>query len=60
MKRIREEDKCLLEKKITMEEVSNKIKNTKDNVVPGAGGFMGSFYKVFWCYIKKDCTGNYP
>ena len=52
VKGIREDDKCQLEKKITMEEVSNTLKNTKNNVTPGAGGFTGSFYKVFWCYKK--------
>ena len=43
VKRISEEDKCQLERKITMEEVSNTLKNTKNNVAPGEGGFMGSF-----------------
>ena len=36
-----EDDKCQLEKKITMEEVSNTLKNTRNNVAPGAGGFTG-------------------
>ena len=40
-----------------MEEVSNTLKNTKINVAPGAGGFTGSFYKVFWCYLKKIVFG---
>ena len=53
MKKIIKEENCQLEKKITMEEVSNTLKNTKNNVAPGAGGFKSSFYKVFWCYIKK-------
>ena len=35
-----------------MEEVSRTLKNTKNNVAPGAGGFSGSFYKVFWCVMK--------
>ena len=53
VKKISEEENCQLEKKIMMEEVSNTVKNTKNNVAPGAGGFTGSFYKVFWCYINK-------
>ena len=58
VKRISEEENCQLEKKITMEEVSNTLKNTKNNVAPGAGGFKGSFYKVFWCFIKKIALGT--
>ena len=45
--KISEEERCQLKKKITMEEVSKMLKNTKNNVAPGAGGFTGSFYKVF-------------
>ena len=45
------------DKKKTMEEFSNTLKNTKNNVAPGGGGFTGSFYKVFWCYIKKIVLG---
>ena len=46
MKRISEEENCKLEKKITIDEVSNTLKNTK-NVAPGAGGFTVSLYKSF-------------
>ena len=52
VKGISEDDRCNLEKEIMMEEVSNTLKDTK-NVAPGAGGFTGSFYKVFWCFLKK-------
>ena len=27
-------------------------------MAPGAGGFTGSFYKVFWCYIKWIVLGT--
>ena len=54
VKRISEEENCQLEKKITMEEVSNTLKNTRNNVAPG---FTGSFYKVFWCFVKKIVLG---
>ena len=43
VKGISEDDKCQLEKNITMEEVSNTLKNTKKNVAPGAGHFIRSF-----------------
>ena len=42
VKGISEDDRCNLKDEITMEEVG--IKNTKNNVAPGAGGFTGSFY----------------
>ena len=58
MKKISKEERCQLEKKITIEEVSKTLKNTKNNVEPGAGGFTGSFYKVFWCYIKWIILGT--
>ena len=48
----------MLEKKITMEEISNTLKNTKNNVEPGAGGFTCSFYMVFWCFINKIILGS--
>ena len=47
MKGISEDDKCQSEKNITMEEVSNTLKNTKNNVAPGAGGFTGPFIRSF-------------
>ena len=58
MKKINKEESCQLEKNITIEEVGNTLKNTKNNVAPGAGGFMGSFHMVFWCYIKKIVLGT--
>ena len=58
VKMISEEENCQLERKITMGEVSNTLKNTKNNIAPGAGGFMGSFYKVFWCYVKWIVLGT--
>ena len=47
------EDNQKLECGITEEEVLLTLKNTKNNVVPGPGGFGGAFYKVFWKYLKK-------
>ena len=57
VKGMSESDRCQLEKEITLEEVSNILKNTKNNVAPGAGGFMGSFYKVFWCFFLISVGG---
>ena len=43
VKRISEADKEGLEKAITMEEVSKTLKNKRNNVAPGVGGFTGAF-----------------
>ena len=51
VKQISKHDKENLEQKISMEEVSNTLKNTRNNVAPGAGGFTGAFYKVFWKFL---------
>ena len=47
-----------LEKKITIEEVSKTLKNTRNNVSPGAGSFTGAFYKVFWIFLKIIVLGG--
>ena len=46
------EDSRKLECEITEGVVSVTLKNIKNNVTPGPGGFGGSFYKVFWKYLK--------
>ena len=53
MKEVSLGDMSRLERNITGEEVSNMLKQTRNNVAPGLGGFGGSFYKVFWKYLKK-------
>ena len=40
-----------------MDEISGTLKNTRNNVAPGAGGFTGAFYKVFWKYLKTIVLG---
>ena len=55
VKKVFEEDNMRMERKISEEEVSNTLKNTKNNIAPGHGGFGGSFYKVFWKFIKNYC-----
>ena len=57
IKKISEHDKERLDKEISMEEVSNTLKNTRNNVAPGAGGFTGAFYKVFWKFLKVIFLG---
>ena len=47
VKGISENYKCQLEKEITMEEVSNTLKNTKKNVSPVQAGSRGNFIKCF-------------
>ena len=53
LKKVSLDDKSRLEQKVTGEEVSNTLRQTRNNVAPGPGGFGGSFYKVFWKYLKK-------
>ena len=55
--KIDEEDANKLDTKITEEEVSSTLKNTKNNVAPGPGGFGGAFYKMFWKYFKQIVVG---
>ena len=50
--RLELEDTRRLECEITEEEVSVTLKNTKNNVAPGPGGFGGGFYNFFWYYLK--------
>ena len=37
-----------LEREIDQNEVSQCLKGTRNNVAPGASGFIGSFYMFFW------------
>ena len=53
MKKVSLDDKSRLEWKITGEDVSITLKQTRNNVAPGPGHFGGSFYKVFWKFLKN-------
>ena len=53
VKKVCTEDKARMDKKITEDEVSNTLKNTRNNVAPGSEGFGGNFYKVFWKFLKN-------
>ena len=57
LKTISEAKKVKLESEITINEVSQCLKNTRNNVAPGSLGFSGAFFKVFWCYIKYVVLG---
>ena len=57
MTKVDEESIERLDNEITEEEVSCTLKNTKNNVAPGPGGFGGAFYKVFWKYLKQIVVG---
>ena len=57
MTKIDEEDAKRLDNEITEEEVYCTLKDTKNNVAPGPGGFGGAFYKVFWKYFKPVVVG---
>ena len=57
VKQISEHDRENLDKRISMEEVNITLKNARNNVAPGAGGFTGAFYKVFWKFLKQIVLG---
>ena len=46
-----------MDRKITGDEVNNTLKNTRNKVAPGSGGFGGGFYKVFWKFLKTIVVG---
>ena len=52
IKKVSEDDKVRMEAEITEEEVGRSLKNTRNNLSPGHGGYSGDFYKVFWFYLK--------
>ena len=53
IKQVSEDDRVWMDVKITEEEVGETLKSTKNNIAPGHGGFSGSFYKVFWKFLKN-------
>ena len=50
--RISEQQKNIMEGKITLTEMTSYLKKTKNNVSPGSSGFTNEFYKFFWRDIK--------
>ena len=53
IKKISEDDRMRMDVRISEEEVGNTLKNPRNNIAPGYGGFGGNFYKVFWKFLKK-------
>ena len=51
IKKVNEGDKVRMDAEISEEEVGITLKNTRNNISPGHGGFGGDFYKVFWKYF---------
>ena len=57
IKKISNAEKARLEHNIQMDELSKCLKNTRNNIAPVCGGFLGAFYKVFWCFLKNVFLG---
>ena len=69
IKKLTDEEIARLEISIDQNEVSKCLQNTRNKVAPGASGFTGSFYKVFWKLLSSLVTrviinlssrGTYP
>ena len=45
-------DRELIEKDITIEELAQIVKKSKNNKSPGPDGFTNEFYKIFWPNIR--------
>ena len=52
MKIISQAEKEALENPINMNELSECLGRTRNNISLGASGFSGSFYKMFWDLLK--------
>ena len=52
IKKISEYETEALENPIGMSELNDALLNTRNNVSTGVSGFSGSFYKVFWKWLK--------
>ena len=55
IKKIPDVECTILEKKITMDDLSRCLKNTKNNVAPGSGRFSGAEL-----YTRSSKTSNSP
>ena len=53
LKKIDEEEKMTLDKDISMEELGNIVKKSKNHKSPGPDGFTNEFSKIFWPNIKN-------
>ena len=50
--KLNNKDRELLEKDITIEELAQIVKKSKNNKSPGPDGFTNEFYKIFWANIR--------
>ena len=50
--KLSESQKSNMEGKITLDEMTQYLKKSKNNVSPGSSGFTNEFYKFFWRDIK--------
>ena len=57
--KISEDSKTQLENEITLDEIGQALKSTKNNSAPGNDGLTYSFLKVFWNRISKLVYDSY-
>ena len=51
---IGDRERARIEAEITIEEIGQALKGTKNESSPGATGFTYPFFKMFWPRLKKD------
>ena len=56
IKKITTKEATNLEGYLTVQELSEALKNTKNNKTPGLDGFPAEFFKVFWMSLKVCVT----
>ena len=52
MPMVNNHEKASMEGKISLLEMTNYLKKSKNNVAPGSSGFTNEFYKFFWRDLK--------
>ena len=45
---------CMLEQRLTLEELTATVKQMKNNKSPGSDGIISEFYKLYWDDLKSD------
>ena len=56
IKKLTDEEVARLDIGIDQSEVSKCLQSTRNNMAPGALGFTGSFFKVFWKLLSSLVT----
>ena len=54
--KLNDKEKEIFDAKITMEEIIDVIKKSKNNKTPGPYGYSHKFYKIFWPELGKWIT----